>query len=117
MPPTSITSLIVPGLTSASFNACSQGVLVLEIRSETNCSSLDLLKDMTKCLGPDESAVIKGKLISVCVVVLSSIFAFSAASRSLCKAIRSVLRSILCSLRNSSQIQSIILWSKSSPPK
>jgi len=56
----------------------------------------------TEIFGPVLSAVINGKFISVCVVEESSIFAFSAASLSLCKANLSVLKSIPLSFLNSS---------------
>ena len=47
---------------------------------ELKLLSLALVNFKFKCLGPDLSAVIKGKLISVCAAEESSIFAFSAAS-------------------------------------
>ena len=56
-------------------------------------------------------------MISVEVVLESSIFAFSAASFRRCSAIGSWRRSTPSSLRNSSASQSIITWSKSSPPR
>ena len=63
------------------------------------------------------SAVIKGKLISVCVAEESSILAFSAASLSLCKASLSDFKSIPLSFLNSFARYSTIVSSKSSPPK
>ena len=63
------------------------------------------------------SAVINGKLISVCSAADSSIFAFSAASFSLCKANLSDFRSIPVSFLNSEIKYSTIVLSKSSPPK
>ena len=53
------------------------------------------------CLGPVLSAVIKGKLISVCSAADNSIFAFSAASFNLCKASLSDFKSIPLSFLNS----------------
>ena len=52
------------------------------------------VKVRVKCFGPAESAVMNGKLISVCVDELSSHLALSAASFSRCKAIGSVLKSM-----------------------
>ena len=71
---------------------------------------------MFKCFGPDESAVIKGKLISVCFEDESSFLALSAASFNLCKAIGSFLKSIPSFFLNLSANQSTTFWSKSSPP-
>ena len=59
----------------------------------------------------------KGWLISVWFEDDNSIFAFSAASFSLCKAILSAFKSTPFSFRNSSAKWSTILKSKSSPPK
>ena len=53
------------------------------------------------CFGPVLSAVINGKFISVCSAEDNSIFAFPAASLSLCKASLSDLRSIPLSFLNS----------------
>ena len=49
---------------------------------------------LTRCFGPDWSAVIKGRLISVSIAVDNSILAFSAASFKRCKAILSFDRSM-----------------------
>ena len=62
------------------------GAVVLSTRSPTSCSSFDRVSVMTRCFGPDWSAVMNGRLISVCCVLLSSIFAFSAASLRRCSA-------------------------------
>ena len=59
----------------------------------------------------------KGRFISLSRVEDSSIFAFSAASLSLCRAILSLDRSMPWSFLNSVISQSIILWSKLSPPR
>jgi hypothetical protein len=72
---------------------------------------------MTRCLGPDASALMKGRLISVLDVLESSIFAFSAASLRRWRAIRSLDRSIPSFFLNSADSQSMIRWSKSSPPR
>ena len=58
-----------------------------------------------------------GKFTSVCVELDNSIFAFSAASFKRCRASLSFLRSIPCSFLNSPAKKSIILKSKSSPPR
>ena len=63
-------------------------------RCSVSCSSLERVRFMVRCFGPVASAVIKGRLISVCIVVDSSILAFSAASRRRCSAFRSSLRSM-----------------------
>ena len=66
---------------------------------------------------PTASALMKGRLISVEVVLESSIFAFSAASLRRWSAIRSFVRSMPSLFLNSSLSQSMIRWSKSSPPR
>ena len=83
----------------------------------TKASSLALVNFKFKCFGPDLSAVINGKLISVCVADESSIFAFSAASFNLCNANLSDFKSIPLSFLNSLTRYSTIVSSKSSPPK
>ena len=50
------------------------------MRSSTSASSLARVSFRVRCFGPDASAVMKGRLISVCVEDDSSILAFSAAS-------------------------------------
>ena len=50
----------------ASFNAISKGLRVFETKSPTKDSSLALVSLRRRCFGPEESAVIYGKLISVC---------------------------------------------------
>ncbi len=80
MPPTRTTSSILSGLTSASAMAFLTGPIVISTRSPTSCSSLLRVSVMTRCFGPAWSAVMNGRLISVCCVLESSIFAFSADS-------------------------------------
>ena len=58
------------------------------------CSNCERVRFISRCLGPVASAVTKGRFISVSVAVESSIFARSAASLSLCRAILSLLRSM-----------------------
>ena len=50
-----------------------------------------------KCLAPLASAVMNGRLMSVCWALDSSFLAFSAASRSRCRAMASLRRSMPCS--------------------
>ena len=116
-PPTRITSSISPGLTPASFMAWRHGPSVRSISSATSDSSLARVRVRTRCLGPLASAVMKGRLISVWSVVDSSHLAFSAASLRRWRAMRSLRRSMPFSFLNSSAIQSITRWSKSSPPR
>ena len=111
-----MTSLISDGDNFASFKACLQGATTLSTKSETNCSKFALVKVIFKCLGPEESAVINGRFISVCFEDDNSFLAFSADSFNLCKAIGSFLRSMPSFFLNSSASQSTTFWSKSSPP-
>ena len=83
IPPTKTTSFISAALNPESFKATSQGLSVLLTKSSTRASNFALVNFILICFGPVLSAVIKGKLISVCVAEESSIFAFSAASLSL----------------------------------
>ncbi len=63
------------------------------------------------------SCVMYGRLIAVCWVEESSIFAFSAASRTRCIAILSFDRSMPFAARNFWTRWSMIRWSQSSPPR
>ena len=54
--------------------------MVLFTKSSTNFSKSALVIFNVRCFGPDASAVIKGKFMSVVLELDSSIFAFSAAS-------------------------------------
>ena len=94
--------MISAALKPESFNAVLHGGIVFLIKSSTRASNFALVNFILMCFGPVLSAVINGKFISVCVVEESSIFAFSAASLSLCKANLSVLKSIPWSFLNSS---------------
>ena len=117
IPPTRTISSISPALIPASFKAASQGPIVFCTKSSTNVSSFDLVTFIFKCFGPDWSAVIKGKLISVWGVDDNSILAFSAASFNLWRASLSFVKSMLFSFLNSDARYSNILASKSSPPR
>jgi hypothetical protein len=112
-----MTSSICFAVTPASFMAWRHGSVVRSMRSMTRDSSLARVSVITRCLGPLASAVMNGRLISVWRVLDSSILAFSAASLSRWRAIRSFWRSIPCSFRYSSAIHSMTFWSKSSPPR
>ena len=117
MPPTRMTSSISAALRPASFSAVRQGPSVRSIRSSTRLSSLARVSFMLRCLGPEASAVMNGRLMSVSMAVDSSILAFSAASLSRCRAILSLRRSMPWSLLNSSASQLTMRMSKSSPPR
>ena len=90
LPPTSTTSSIWLGLRPASFRHCRTGPSVRSSRSSTSCSNFARVSFRARCLGPEASAVTKGRLISVSSVVDSSCLAFSAASFRRCRAILSL---------------------------
>mmetsp|Transcript_30208 Transcript_30208/g.81187 ORF Transcript_30208/g.81187 Transcript_30208/m.81187 type:complete len:316 (-) Transcript_30208:664-1611(-) len=117
MPPTRMTSLTSLVLMPASLRHALQGGMVRSTRSWVRASSLALVNFMLKCLGPDASAVMKGRLMSVCVVDESSVLAFSPASRRRWSASPSLERSMPCSFLNSSQRKEVMVLSKSSPPR
>ena len=79
-PPTRTTSSIWLGSRPASRRAARHGPTVRSTRSAVNCSSLRAGQRQRQVLRAGASAVMKGRLSSVCRVVESSIFAFSAAS-------------------------------------
>ncbi len=101
----------------ASCKALRTGILVLSIKSCVNSLNLARVKVVSKCNGPASPAVINGKEICAEVTPERSFLAFSAASLRRCIAILSVERSIPCSFLNSATNQSMILLSKSSPPR
>ena len=100
-PPTNNTLCNSFTVIPASFKACSTGILVASTKSLINSSNLALVNVTSKCFGPVLSAVMNGKLICVCCIPDSSIFAFSAASFNLCIAILSALKSIPLDFLNS----------------
>ena len=106
-----------PLLCPASFSAASIGGTVRSMSGCVSCSSLARVSVMLRCFGPLASAVMNGRLTSVCSTEESSIFAFSAASFRRCRAMRSLRRSIPSCFLNSSARKSMIAWSKSSPPR
>ena len=116
-PPTKITSSMSEVDKPASFNACATGAIERFTKLSANCSNLERDNFLTKCFGPEAVAVTYGKLISVSAEEDNSIFAFSAASLIRCNDIGSKRKSIPSSALNSSANQSMITWSKSSPPK
>ena len=101
-PPTRITSLISETFRPASFSAVSTGPIVRSTRSSTRDSSLERVSLTTRCFGPLASAVIYGRLTSVCCEEDSSILAFSAASFRRCRASGSLCRSMPLVFLNSS---------------
>ena len=81
MPPTITTwSIALAPLSFASSSAWRTGATVRSIRAAVSSVSFARDRRVSRCLGPDWSAVMKGRLICVSYVVESSIFAFSAAS-------------------------------------
>mmetsp|Transcript_30846 Transcript_30846/g.73566 ORF Transcript_30846/g.73566 Transcript_30846/m.73566 type:complete len:213 (+) Transcript_30846:245-883(+) len=117
MPPTRSTSVMSLGSTPASLLQARQGARVLCKKESTICSSFDRVIWMFMCFGPLWSAVMKGRLTSVCTLLESSTLATSAASRRRCKANLSAPRSMPWDFLNSSTRYLTIAWSKSSPPK
>ncbi len=101
IPPTITISSMSLAEIPASFRAVLHGGKVLAIKSSTRASSFALVIFKLICFGPVLSAVIKGKLISVCSADESSILAFSAASFSLWSASLSDVKSIPLSFLNS----------------
>ena len=116
-PPTRMTSSMSAAVSFASDNACSTGPRQRSSRSVVSCSNCARVSVAFRCCGPEASAVMKGRLTCVCVVVERSVLARSAASKSRCRACGSERRSIPRSRLNSSASQSTMRLSKSSPPR
>ena len=116
-PPTKITLSIWFLSSFASARALTVQSIVSFTRSSVSWSNLARVSSYSICLGPVASAEINGSEIVVFGVAERSILAFSAASFNLCIASLSCVRSILFVFLNSSTRRSIILLSKSSPPK
>ena len=93
-----MSSLVTP----ASLRAVRQGSKERWIKSSTRLSNFALVNLTFKCLGPLASAVMYGKLTSVCAELDNSIFAFSADSFKRCRASVSFFRSTPFSFLNSS---------------
>ncbi len=116
-PPTSTTSSMSLASIPASLMACRQGAIERWTRSSTSCSSFGRVSRTFMCFGPEASAVMNGRLMSVSCAEESSILAFSAASFRRWMAIGSLPRSIPWSFLNSSSSHSMIRWSMLSPPR
>ena len=116
-PPTRITSSMSEADRPASARARRHGSIVAWIKWSHNCSNLARVSVRTKCLGIPFTGIRYGKLISEDVELESSILAFSAASLRRWRAIGSWRTSTPSSFLNSSASQSMMQWSKSSPPR
>src|ERR1700687_3425495 len=79
-PPTRMTSATSLASSPASLSAPRQGPMVRFTRSSTSDSSLARVSLTFRCFGPLASAVMYGRLTSVCWLEDNSILAFSAAS-------------------------------------
>ncbi len=117
LPPTRTTSSTFSGGSLASLRASSRGFLHFSTSGPISCSNLVRVTVICRCLGPDWSAVMNGRLTVVSIAPLSSILAFSAASLSRWRAIGSLRRSIPSVRLKSSARKLIRTWSKSSPPR
>ena len=118
MPPTStMWSISLTPLLLASSSAWLTGPTTRSSRSEVSSASFARVRRVSRCFGPEASAVMNGRLICVSCVVESSILAFSAASYRRWRAIGSADRSMPWDLRNSATSQSTIALSKLSPPR
>ena len=115
-PPTRMILSILSGLRRASDMAWSMGPLHLDTMGSTSSSSLARVMVWIRCLGPVASDEMNGRLISVCMVVDSSIFAFSHASLTLQKAMLSAARSMPVSFWNSPMTYFVRASSMSDPP-
>mmetsp|Transcript_56072 Transcript_56072/g.128738 ORF Transcript_56072/g.128738 Transcript_56072/m.128738 type:complete len:343 (+) Transcript_56072:717-1745(+) len=102
IPPTKITSFTSLFETPASLRQFLHGSMVRLTSDSVRLSSLARVSFTLRCFGPVASAVMKGRLTSVCVVDESSALAFSAASRKRCTASLSWPRSTPWSFLNSS---------------
>ena len=116
-PPTSSTSSISSARSPAWASASRQGPSVRSTRSRTRSSNSPRSSERARWRGPERSAEMNGRLIVVSSVADSSHLARSAASLSRCRAMRSWRRSMPVSVGKSSISQSMIRWSKSSPPR
>ena len=116
-PPTRTTWWMSDLAMPASVMACSNGPLQASTRSAVISLNLARVSLRSRCLGPSEVAVMKGRLIWVSCTDDSSILAFSAASFRRCRAILSADRSTPSVFLNSVTSQSMMRWSQSSPPR
>ncbi len=111
-PPTRMILLTSSTESFASFSDCSNGFLQRCTIGSTICSSSARVNIMRRFFDPE----IKGKLISVSIMVESSIFARSAASRTRCTAVLSSFRSIFVSCSNFLMMWFMTAKSMSVPP-
>mmetsp|Transcript_25135 Transcript_25135/g.74745 ORF Transcript_25135/g.74745 Transcript_25135/m.74745 type:complete len:328 (-) Transcript_25135:109-1092(-) len=116
-PPTSTISLMSLALSLASFIACSTGVLQRLIKLAASCSNFARERVSSMCLGPEASAVMKGREIFASFMFESSILAFSEASVRRCRACLSFSSSMPSAALKLPASQSTITLSKSSPPR
>ena len=93
-PPTRMTWSTSEGLRPAGRSASRHGAAVRSIRSATSASKRSRVSVRLMCLGPDASAEMNGRVMVVSFAVESSHLAFSAASLSRCRAMRSWRRSM-----------------------
>mmetsp|Transcript_17603 Transcript_17603/g.31337 ORF Transcript_17603/g.31337 Transcript_17603/m.31337 type:complete len:295 (+) Transcript_17603:69-953(+) len=117
MPPTRMTSSSSLVEMPASLMAFLHGLTVRSMRLATRFSNWERVIFTFKCLGPEASAVMKGRLTSVCLRASSSRLAFSAASRRRWVARLSELRSMPVSFLKASLMCFMRASSKSSPPR
>jgi len=116
-PPTSSTSSIWSARRPACWRASRQGPSVRSTRSRTRSSNCRRVRVRARWRGPERSAEMNGRLIAVSSCEESSHLARSAASLRRWRAMRSSLRSMPVSRSKSSISQSMMRWSKSSPPR
>ena len=117
IPPTRITSWISDAFSPESFRHTSHGFTVRFTSPSTSPSSFDRVSVSCRWSGPLSFADTYGRFTSVCIADDSSIFAFSAASRTRCSAILSFARSTPSDFLKFSTSEFVIATSKSSPPR
>ena len=115
-PPTRMTLSILSWVRLASFSAFWTGARQRSTTGSISSSSVARVMVEARCFGPSASAEMKGRLISVDMVVESSILAFSQASRTLHMAILSEVRSTPDSFWNSWTTNFMRISSMSVPP-
>ena len=116
VPPTRTVWSMSCGFSFASLSACCQGFFVFSIIGAMICSNCALVSFSSRCFGSLFITVIYGRLMSVCSVVDSSIFAFSAASKRRWSVDGSFFKSVFCCFLNSATRKSTIALSISDPP-
>ena len=116
-PPTRMTSSTCFGVLSPCWSASLMGMRVNSTRSLTMASSCSRVRVASRCWGPLAAWAMKGRRISTRSRVESSHLAFSLASLSRWRAMRSVVRSMPVFSRNCWTSQPWMAWSISSPPR